>query len=40
MMNYNTKNELLKKQYEAYLEMNQRLSQKSVDNKIADLRKY
>ena len=40
MVNYNTQNELLKKQYEAYLAMNQRLSQKSVDSKIADLRKY
>lgn len=40
MTKYNTSNELLKKQYEAYLSLNARNSQKTVDSKIADLRKY
>lgn len=40
MTKYNTSNELLKKQYEAFLSLNARNSQKTVDSKIADLRKY
>ncbi len=40
MSNCNIQNEALKKDYEAYLSLNARNSQKTVDSKIADLRKY
>jgi len=40
MTNYNIKNEILKKQYEQYLELDERLSAKTVHVRIKDLRKY
>lgn len=40
MTQYNTKNELIKKRYEQYLELDERLSSQTVYGKIKDLRKY
>lgn len=40
MAKYNTKNEIIKKQYEQYLELDEGLSEQTIYGKIKDLRKY
>lgn len=40
MINYNTNNEIIKKQYEQFLELDERLSPTTRHAKIKDLRKY
>ena len=40
MPNYNTKNEILKKYYEEYLELDEGLSEQTIYSKLRDLRKY
>lgn len=40
MCEYNTKNEILKKQYEEYLGLDEGLSEQTIHGKLKDLRKY
>lgn len=40
MPNYNTKNEIIKKQYEEYLGLDEGLSEQTIYGKLKDLRKY